>query len=71
MPLTKALSLGNRESHSRNPVMARVYDETVHQQDVLDKQCTCCFRINEGGHFDNVAERIADGIRWLLAGDID
>ena len=32
---------------------------------------TCCFRINEGGHFDNVAERIADGIRWLLAGDID
>ena len=65
------LSLGNRESHSRNPVMARVYDETVHQQEVLDKQCTCCFGINEGGHFDNVAERIADGIRWLLAGDID
>ncbi len=65
------LSLGNRESHSRNPVMAMVYDETVHQHEMLDNQCTCCFRLNEGGHFDNVAERIADGVRWLLAGDID
>lgn len=65
------LSLGNRESHSRNQVMARVYDETVHQKEALEQQCTCYFKLNEGGHFDNVSERIADGVRWLLMGDID
>ena len=65
------LSLGNRESNTRNPVMAKVYDETVHQHEVLKEQCCCVFRVNEGGHFDNVSERIADGVRWLISGDID
>ena len=65
------LSLGSRESNTRNPVMARVYDETVHQHEVLKDQCRCVFRLNEGGHFDNVSERIADGVRWLISGNID
>ena len=65
------LSLGDRENHTRNPVMARVLDETVHQHEVLKEQCECCFRLNEGGHFDNVTERVLEGIRWLLNGDID
>lgn len=65
------LSLGNRESNTRNQVMARVYDETVHQYEIASKSCKCIFELNEGGHFDNVNERIARGVKWLIVNDID
>lgn len=65
------LSLGDKEKNTRNQIMAKVYDESIHQYEHSSKTCKCTFELNSGGHFDNVTERIVSGIRWLIVNSVD
>ena len=61
------LSLGNRESKTRNPILKTVQQNTeemaaFYKADGIET----VFQLNEGNHFDHAAERTAKGIRWLL-----
>ena len=61
------LSIGDREKKTRNQRMAR------------NEECTCClkneleqygvhtkFILHPGGHFNDIAWRIRQGVRWIL-----
>lgn len=61
------LSLGNRESKTRNPILKTVQQNTeemaaFYKADGIET----VFQLNEGNHFDHAAERTAKGICWLL-----
>lgn len=61
------LSLGDRESKTKNKVMASVEDNTkqiyeFYKQKGIDVE----FEMNQGGHFDNPHDRLAKGIAYLL-----
>lgn len=60
-------SLGNKECKTRNPVLKTVEDHTREIEEFYRGQGTdTCFELNPGNHFQNAAERTADGIAWLL-----
>jgi predicted alpha/beta superfamily hydrolase len=59
------MSLGDSESHSRNRVMAEVENDTLKTFGTLSA-CHPFFEMNTGGHFDNVPQRIAKGILYLM-----
>lgn len=62
-------SLGDKESHTRNPVMKTVLENT---QQIVEKfeqaGADTCFELNPGNHFVDEDLRTARGIRWLLGG---
>ncbi|MGI5895857.1 MAG: alpha/beta hydrolase [Oscillospiraceae bacterium] len=65
------LSLGKREEHTRNPVMAQVGDCTRRLEKRLAAQLDTPGQVrlewNQGGHFHQVPERFAKALRWLMA----
>ena len=61
------VSLGDRESHTRNPVMATVEDNTKAIYEMyLSKGIDTIFEMNQGNHFTEPDKRTAKGIAWLL-----
>ena len=61
------LSLGNKESKTRNQVMATVADKILECKDIITGQgIECFFEWNEGNHFQNPEKRTAKAFSWLL-----
>lgn len=61
------MSLGDRESRTRNPVMATVGERTDAVSKVLSSRVSeFRFEINPGNHFADPAGRMAKGIAWVL-----
>ncbi|MBR2701338.1 MAG: hypothetical protein IKE77_04560 [Erysipelotrichaceae bacterium] len=60
-------SLGDRENKSRNALMSTVKDCTARLRDFYaERGIDTVFEENPGNHFQNVAERLAKGISWIL-----
>ncbi len=61
------LSLGDKEEHTRNQVMARVGDALRTQYAAICAAGTdCVMEWNAGGHFNAPAYRTAKGFAWLM-----
>lgn len=68
------LSLGKKESHSKNPRMGKVAECTQRAREILAEQLErsdryerLCFEWNEGGHFHDIEGRFARAIVWWRA----
>ena len=62
------LSLGRKESLSKNPRMGQVADCTERARAILVRQLSAgnvCFEWNDGGHFHEIPKRFAKVIAWL------
>ncbi|MCC8163527.1 MAG: alpha/beta hydrolase [Lachnospiraceae bacterium] len=60
-------SLGDKESHTKNPYLAPVEDNTRFlEQYYSEKGIWTTFRLNPGNHYHNSTGRTAAGIRWAL-----
>ena len=61
------LSLGDKEEHTKNAVMAVVGDNirTLHSQ-LIARGADCTFEWNSGGHFKNADLRTARAFRWVM-----
>ncbi len=61
------LSLGSKESKTKNLVMQTVEERTRHiYTHYLDRRIETIYEENEGGHFSNTAMRLAKGISWIV-----
>lgn len=60
------LSLGKKESRSKNPRMSRVAECTQRAKEILAGQV--CFEWNEGGHFHDIEGRFAKALMYLRIG---
>ena len=61
------LSLGDKESRTRNPVLQTVLSDTEDIRDHFLKMGTdTIFQMEAGNHFINERERIISGLCWLL-----
>ncbi|MBQ2656977.1 MAG: hypothetical protein IJF87_00210 [Erysipelotrichaceae bacterium] len=60
------LSLGDLESHTRNPVMQKVEDNTKRIQKILSDKTDVFFEFNQGNHFKDPKLRTAKGIVRIL-----
>jgi len=62
------LSVGNREKNSKNEYMKTVEEAYAIEQDLLSscENVEWHFDLNEGGHFNDVNERVIKGINWLI-----
>lgn len=61
------LSLGRKESLSKNPRMGKVADCTERARDILTEQTEAhnvFFEWNDGGHFHEIPKRFAKAIAW-------
>lgn len=59
------LSLGKKESASRNPRMCKVAACTERARNTLVEQtANVCFEWNEGGHFHDIPKRFAKAVTW-------
>ena len=60
-------SVGDKESHTKNKIMATVEDNTRKLEEFF-KQCglMTVFELNSGGHFKDDVKRLARGIKWIL-----
>jgi len=58
------LSLGDKESKAKNPVMARVGESIERMHELLD--CEKTLEWNEGNHFKDNAIRTAKGLAWAI-----
>jgi len=67
-PSTKVyLSLGAKEKKTGNKVLKTIETETIAMKEFLTQQnIPLKFELNPGGHFNDVNQRIAKGIKWLL-----
>ncbi len=60
-------SLGDREKMTRNQRLAKVQDCTAAAAGKFSTAgAETVFEINPGGHFDDVPDRMAKGISWIL-----
>ena len=61
------LSLGDKEAHTRNPVMAAVGDNirALHSR-LTERGADCTLEWNSGGHFKDADLRTARAFRWVL-----
>ena len=61
------LSLGDKEEHTKNAVMAVVGDNirTLHSQ-LTARGTDCTFEWNSGGHFKDTDLRTARAFRWVM-----
>ena len=61
------LSLGNKEEHTKNAVMAAVGDNirTLHSR-LIERGADCTLEWNSGGHFKNADLRTAKAFRWAM-----
>ena len=63
------LSLGDKESKTRNPYLKTVQKNTEELAEFYRRQnIKTTFRLNTGNHYANAAERTAAGILWLSEG---
>ncbi len=61
------LSLGGKESNTKNAYMKSVQENTEIIFDHYENSgIDTCYKLNEGNHFVKANERTADGIEWLL-----
>lgn len=63
------LSLGEREEHTRNRTMAVVGDATRGMDALLETDVgvrSHTLRWHRGGHFNDVEERMAQGMAWMI-----
>lgn len=60
------LSLGDKENKTKNQVMATVKDKTEKLYQIYKNDNICFYQLNNGNHFHNVAQRLLDGMLWLL-----
>ncbi len=63
-------SLGDKESHSKNPRMASVLECTQKIIDNLSKlsiNCDIIFKLVSGNHFQDADKRLADGISSVIS----
>lgn len=61
------LSLGDKESATRNPVLRMVGQKTGELQQIFfNTGIDTAFVLNEGGHFRDADRRTALGIHWIL-----
>ena len=61
------LSLGNKEEHTKNSVMAAVRDNirTLHSR-LAERGADCTLEWNSGGHFKDADLRTARAFRWVM-----
>ena len=61
------LSLGDKEEHTKNTVMAVVGDNirTLHSR-LIERGADCALEWNSGGHFKNADLRTAKAFRWAM-----
>lgn len=60
-------SLGDNECRTKNPYFKTVQENTEKIEEFYRRQgVETVFTLNSGGHVDNVTERTAAGIRWIL-----
>ena len=61
------LSLGDKEDHTKNAVMAVVGDNirTLHSQ-LTERGADCILEWNSGGHFKDADLRTAKAFRWVM-----
>ena len=61
------LSLGNKEEHTKNTVMAVVGDNirTLHSQ-LIARGADCTLEWNSGGHFKNAVLRTVKAFQWAM-----
>lgn len=64
------LSLGKKESRSKNPRMAKVAECTQRAKEILAAQLKkpVHFDWNEGGHFHDIEGRFARAVMWWMEG---
>lgn len=61
------LSLGDKESRTRNQVMAKVGENIEAQHEMLcESGVDCDFQWNPGNHFRDADKRTAAGMAWIL-----
>ena len=62
------LSLGDKEEHTKNAVMAAVGDNirTLHSR-LIERGADCALEWNSGGHFKDADLRTAKAFRWAMA----
>ncbi len=60
------LSLGDKESNTKNPVTQKVEDNTKRIQKILSDKTDVFFEFNEGNHFKDPELRTAKGIVYVL-----
>ena len=61
------LSLGNKESQTKNKILKTVETNTKEIQKIY-KNINTIYEENEGNHFQDTPLRIAKGIKWILEG---
>ena len=61
------LSLGDKEEHTKNAVMAAVGDNirTLHSR-LIERGADCALEWNSGGHFKDADLRTAKAFRWAM-----
>ena len=61
------LSLGDKEEHTKNAVMAAVGDNirTLHSR-LIERGADCTLEWNSGGHFKDADLRTAKAFRWVM-----
>ena len=61
------LSLGDKEEHTKNAVMAAVGDHirTLHSR-LIERGADCTLEWNSGGHFKDADLRTAKAFRWVM-----
>lgn len=61
------ISLGDREAHTKNPYLSTVEERTRMLYEHYSRQgIGTVFVLNQGNHFREPEQRVADGIRWIL-----
>jgi hypothetical protein len=66
-PVSIYLSLGDRESHVKNPILQTVEDNTRRLCDhYLGLDIPATFELNTGNHYMQTERRVAKGIQWSL-----
>ena len=61
------LSLGDKESKTRNQIMSKVKENIEKQHEILKGSgISCTLEWNPGNHFKDPALRIARGMAWIL-----
>ena len=60
------LSLGNKEEKTKNPIMAKVKERIILQEEKLRNNHDVILKWNEGNHFMDVEKRMASGLIWAL-----
>lgn len=60
------LSLGGKESHTKNLLMASIADRTRECVQLLREYHQVKYELNSGGHFADPGKRLAKAVEWLL-----